>query len=187
MQLNRGRFLENGGSGYVLKPPRLRGITATEEWHSLDVVVTVLSCSRLPAVSSSDVFDPQVQLQLCGRGEDNDENIRKTQKLQDNGFNPCFLKAEGDKHVAPTFTFHVVDADTALLRLCIYETNKVESKELVGHAAIPINCLRAGYRSVHLFNKHNNPIPFATILCRFEATKPEDSPISRVGSRRYHV
>ncbi len=58
MQINKGRFLENGNSGYVLKPARMRDGGGTLQPVSVTLSVTVISCSRLPGVSATDTFDP---------------------------------------------------------------------------------------------------------------------------------
>jgi hypothetical protein len=59
MWLNRGRFAENGGLGYVLKPPFMRG--TGPPLPPLRLVVTVLSCQRLPNNNAAyDIADTYV-------------------------------------------------------------------------------------------------------------------------------
>jgi hypothetical protein len=64
MQLNRGRFAENGNCGYVLKSPALLGEPGDGGPVQLDV--TVLSCQRVPGGGTArDIVDPYVVVEVC--------------------------------------------------------------------------------------------------------------------------
>lgn len=72
--LNFGKFQENRSTGYVLKPPYMRG--KGPKMLPCQLVVNVLSCQRLPNNdASSDIVDVYVVLEL--HGLPNDIQVRR--------------------------------------------------------------------------------------------------------------
>lgn len=66
MQLNGGKFLENGGCGYVLKTDALLG--ARQPGGPATLYVHVLSCQRIPGGGTArDIVDPYVVVEVRGR------------------------------------------------------------------------------------------------------------------------
>ena len=69
MQLNRGRFLENGGCGYVLKSPALLAAGGAgpppPPPTPLRLTVQVLSCQCVPGGGTeNDIVDPYVVVEV---------------------------------------------------------------------------------------------------------------------------
>ena len=87
MWLNRGLFAVNGGLGYVLKPPHMRGTGPPLPPRRL--AVEVLSCQRLPNNNASyDLADVYVSATVHGAPADARE--LRTATVDNNGLNPAF-------------------------------------------------------------------------------------------------
>lgn len=88
--MNRGRFLENGNCGYVLKPGYM--LTSTDIPNpGVKILITILSASQLPkpgGAQKGEVIDPFVVVSVHGVPEDVAE--QKTKTVDDNGFNPVW-------------------------------------------------------------------------------------------------
>jgi hypothetical protein len=97
MHVNRGKFRENGGCGYVLKPPTLLGgSTGVLGLRALQLTITVLSAHQLPkpgGATKGEVIDPFVVVSMHGAPED--EKEERTVTIDDNGFNPTWNKVLG--------------------------------------------------------------------------------------------
>jgi hypothetical protein len=90
MQLNTTKFLENGNTGYVLKPAYMIAPNAVP-LTGLTIRVHVISGQNLPkpgGASKGEVIDPYVKVNLFGVGSDASEC--KTRVVRDNGFNPVW-------------------------------------------------------------------------------------------------
>ena len=79
MQLNRGKFKQNGSCGYILKPHVLRQtfapydpqpiINKKEEFNYCKLRVTVISAQQLPKPGRSrkgEIIDPYVEVEIFG-------------------------------------------------------------------------------------------------------------------------
>mmetsp|Transcript_66796 Transcript_66796/g.164629 ORF Transcript_66796/g.164629 Transcript_66796/m.164629 type:complete len:812 (+) Transcript_66796:154-2589(+) len=158
MQLNFGKFEENGRSGYVLKPPfmRLTGVKAVP----MKLTVTVLSCQRLPNHRGGEILDPYVKVELHGLGPD--ARQQQTKAVSDNGFNPAYGQGEGE-----SFEFPVKEPESALLRVIVLDQVKGQD-DFIGQSTVPVTCLRRGYRHLPLYERSNGTISLAGVLCKFE-------------------
>jgi hypothetical protein len=90
MQLNTTKFLENGNTGYVLKPAYMIAPKALP-LTGITIRVHVISGQNLPkpgGATRGEVIDPYVKVNLFGVGSDASEC--KTRVVQDNGFNPVW-------------------------------------------------------------------------------------------------
>jgi Phosphatidylinositol-specific phospholipase C, Y domain/C2 domain len=97
MQLNDGKFKENGGCGYVLKPEYMRSFAA-EPSKPIILHVNIISGIQLPKPLDSntgglkmitkDILDPFVQVSVFGISRDTAEYRTKT--VPNNGYNPVW-------------------------------------------------------------------------------------------------
>jgi len=173
--LNDGRFRENGGCGYVLKPPFL-----TNEEHSpssaIKLSIRILSGSCLPKVKGKkfgEVMDPYVVVSVhdaCDAFPEKEQSSlsvtaeSKTSSISDNGFCPQWKDAE-------IFSFDVNCPDVAMVKFSVMDREKSSSDRIMCEAAVPVSCLRCGYRSVHLYDNYGarpGAFAFATILVYVE-------------------
>ncbi|GBG32084.1 1-phosphatidylinositol 4,5-bisphosphate phosphodiesterase 1 [Hondaea fermentalgiana] len=150
--LNQGRFSDNGGCGYVLKPSFQLGDSFTP-WDGLpkDVVcemtVSVISGHYLPKPlgqsDSSEVIDPYVEVSLHGIEVDQRRYI--TRHIDDNGFNPSWNE---------TFKFSVRQPELALLSFVVNDHDLVGKDDFIGQRVVPVTAIVPGYRMVQLYHKN---------------------------------
>uniref|UniRef100_A0A8C2SSR7 Phosphoinositide phospholipase C n=1 Tax=Coturnix japonica TaxID=93934 RepID=A0A8C2SSR7_COTJA len=92
MELQNGKFLDNGGCGYVLKPEFLRNQKSTFNPHNVgryskpvSLSIRLISGHQLPPsnLSKSNKADPLVQIEIYGVPED--QAKRKSSVIKSNG------------------------------------------------------------------------------------------------------
>merc|ERR1719330_1444810 len=114
MILNNGLFMnENGGVGYVLKPPRVLGEPGS---MACTLEVTVLSGHWLPkpiGKPSSYVNSPKVRVRVEGASQD--ISAKETTVVADNGFNPMWDER---------FVFALKQPDVAMLAFEVFSVKQ---------------------------------------------------------------
>lgn len=164
LDINQGRFLVNGKSGYVLKSAFLRDsasefdpVTLTRgEWLQHKTLhVMIISGQQLPKVSKkkSSIVDPLVKVQIYGVSADNAE--KETKSLDNNGFNPSWNE---------NFQFDVYVPELALVRFLIEDHDSMSGDEFIAQFTLPFNSLKMGYRHVPLLNKNGDLLPSAGLF-----------------------
>jgi phosphatidylinositol phospholipase C delta len=167
--LNDGRFRQNGQCGYVLKPqdlsrgPRKKPIT-------LKVRILCGSCIPKPkGAKTGESIDPYVQITVHDvvNSKENKEVFKATTKtsetVYDNGFSPMWNEEEFHE-------FKVYSPFVAMIQFSVWETD-VGLDDKVADSAIPITCLRKGYRSILLHDEsgtRTGPFGFATLLAEIQ-------------------
>jgi phosphatidylinositol phospholipase C delta len=153
--VNDGRFRTNGSCGYVLKPHHLiqpqgrlfnrpAPQTTSSRWH-----FKILSGYNLPPIrkktASSGPLNPRVRVTLYdGGGED--PVVHVTKPVKNNGLNPVWDESDG-------ITFDSIKyPDVAIVMFSVWDFESEGSENFVAAAAIPLSCMRQGYRSVPLFD-----------------------------------
>lgn len=218
MVLNDGRFRENGGCGYVLRP---RGSFPMNEdrnsWKGRVMLrIRVLAAACLPKPNgdiAGEVIDPFVvvrvhdmidSVKVDGSGSSSPKSSvikdlagmsitgiknsvvkditdkskvvkrsishqveiletteRKTDTVKDNGFCPQWDDSE-------VFSFTVSCPDVAMVQIVVMDDDGGGLlDDTVCKAAIPVSCLRQGYRSVRLndqYGSQHGPFGFARLL-----------------------
>ena len=127
------------------------------------ITIKVISGTQLkPMKKEKDIIDPFVEISLKGLPiEEKNNKVHKTATVQNNGFNPLF---------GETFSFDVYCPEIATLVFQVWDQDKM-SNEKIGSYAIPVDCLRTGYRIVPLKNTLNFKfIEFSYIFCFIEKT-----------------
>ncbi|KAK7491468.1 hypothetical protein BaRGS_00017297 [Batillaria attramentaria] len=150
MQINHGRFLDNGGCGYVLKPNFLlaeemfgilNGTVARSYRKTLKL--TIISGSQIPKPKDSkkgEVIDPFIKIEVHGAPNDNAEY--RTKVIQNNGFNPRWYES-------CMFTVRV--PELAIVRFVVKDEDRGVD-DFIGYYALPFNSLQEGYRHFPLFD-----------------------------------
>ncbi|XP_021021351.1 1-phosphatidylinositol 4,5-bisphosphate phosphodiesterase zeta-1 isoform X3 [Mus caroli] len=150
MDLQNGKFLDNGGSGYILKPDILRdttlGFNPNEpeyDGHPITLTIRIISGIQLPVSSSSSTPDVVVIIEVYG--VPNDHVKQQTRVVKNNAFSPKWNE---------TFTFIIQVPELALIRFVV-ETQQglLAGNELLGQYTLPVLCMNKGYRRVPLFSK----------------------------------
>ncbi|XP_057203729.1 1-phosphatidylinositol 4,5-bisphosphate phosphodiesterase eta-1 [Triplophysa rosa] len=151
MQLNRAKFMVNGGSGYVLKP----GAMSKGSFNPLNddplpanpkkqVVIKIISGQQLPKPPDSmlgdrgEIIDPFVEVEIIGIPADCCKE--QTRVVDDNGFNPVWEETL-------SFTLHM--PEVALVRFLVWDHDPI-GRDFVGQRTVAFSSLMPGYRHVYL-------------------------------------
>lgn len=143
-----GRFRRNGSSGYVLKPENLTHedpLREREETWSIDVLSG--SCLPSPESTKKTFINPFVKVVVYGGDVEEKKVEHRTKVVMKNGINPIW-----DEKSGLTFT-----SKNPSLSLCVFTVwHKGEhGEDFIAGAAVPVSCLREGYRSVALFDAYH--------------------------------
>ncbi|KAL0966564.1 hypothetical protein UPYG_G00296840, partial [Umbra pygmaea] len=170
MDVNQGRFLTNGKTGYILKPAYMRDrssefdpITLTRgpwlQHKTLDI--KIISAQQLPKVNEkkTSIVDALVKVEIHGVPADITE--KQTAYFENNGFNPTWNEK---------FQFDVHVPVLALVRFVVEDYNFAIDNELVGQFTLPFNSLQMGYRHVPLLNKNGHVISSAGLFVQIKIT-----------------
>uniref|UniRef100_A0A7S2RWD9 Phosphoinositide phospholipase C n=1 Tax=Mucochytrium quahogii TaxID=96639 RepID=A0A7S2RWD9_9STRA len=158
--LNQGRFSDNGGCGYVLKPHMLlpegcKGVgvdpwTAQPSKVAMKLVIKVISGHYLPKPlgksAKSEVIDPYVTVQVHGCEADEAKN--STKYIDDNGFNPVWNEE---------FTYSIHEPDLAMVSFIVHDFDVVGKDDMIGQRVIPVSALVPGFRMVELHHENCAP------------------------------
>lgn len=153
-QLNHGRFLQNAGCGYVLKPTQLRDERDTPE-DALPatcigakggkaglLTVNVLTGYHLPkpyGAVRGERIDPYVKLRVYSPYGSREKFV--THVVRRNGYNPQWNE---------TFQFNVRDVDLSMFHLVCRDKDFGSRDDMIGMFSFPVNLLQTGLRYVPL-------------------------------------
>ncbi|TMS22140.1 hypothetical protein E3U43_012405 [Larimichthys crocea] len=177
MDLNHGRFLQNGQCGYVLKPPFMcqPGTTFNPEnvgggpgQNPVLLTVRVISAQQLPKPEwdkPTSIVDPQVWVEIHGVPIDN--NKKKTNHVDNNGFNPRW---------DCTFNFTIHAPGLALVRFMVEDHDYTSSNDFLGQFTLPFTSLRTGYRHVRLLKVDGSSLSPSSLFIHVKITPCQNSP-----------
>ena len=145
MPLCYGKFLDNGGCGYVLKPNYLIHAEQTHYHpvqinHRLDhpqiLTIKVISSQFLSRSSAktSDIPDPYVTVSI--HGLPCDERTFKTKVIENNGFNPIWNEK---------FAFHIRYPQMALLYFGIFDYDAFTRDDKLAQFCLPVTMIQTGF------------------------------------------
>ncbi|XP_072312488.1 1-phosphatidylinositol 4,5-bisphosphate phosphodiesterase delta-3-A [Eucyclogobius newberryi] len=165
MDLNRGRFLQNGQCGYILKPPFMSSSDTTFNPENVGggpghkpllLTVRIISAQQLPKPEwdkPTSIVDPHVWVEIYGVPIDNDK--KKTHYVENNGFNPRW---------DCTFNFTVHAPDLALVRFMVEDHDYTSANDFLGQYTLPFTSLRTGYRHVRLLKLDGSSLSPASLF-----------------------
>ncbi|XP_070761630.1 1-phosphatidylinositol 4,5-bisphosphate phosphodiesterase eta-1 [Enoplosus armatus] len=151
MQLNRAKFMVNGGIGYVLKPPPMcKGSfnpfsdDPLPAYPKKQLILKIISGQQLPKPPDSmlgdrgEIIDPFVEVEIIGLPVDCYKE--QTRVVDDNGFNPVWEETL-------SFTLHM--AEVALVRFLVWDHDPI-GRDFIGQRTVAFSSLMPGYRHVYL-------------------------------------
>ncbi|XP_077481546.1 1-phosphatidylinositol 4,5-bisphosphate phosphodiesterase delta-3-A-like isoform X1 [Stigmatopora argus] len=165
MDLNRGRFLQNGKCGYILKPSFMcqpyttfnpENVGGGPGQASVLLTIRVISAQQLPKQERNKptaLLDPQVWVEIHGVPIDNDR--KKTNHIQNNGFNPQW---------DCTFNFTINAPSLALVRFVVEDHAYASRNGFVGQYTLPFTSLRTGYRHVSLLKQDGSSLSPSSVF-----------------------
>ena len=152
-----GWFRTNGSCGYVLKPSRQ--IDSLSE-HAEQWTINVLCGAYLPSPpwkKSGVNINPYVKISVYDYGRNSIHH--RTEVAKSNGLNPVW----DDKD----FEFICYTPSMSMLLFSVWDKGETNNGGFIGASAMPISCIREGYRSVPLFDRNNTrsgPHAFSSLL-----------------------
>uniref|UniRef100_A0A3B3ZYZ6 Phosphoinositide phospholipase C n=1 Tax=Periophthalmus magnuspinnatus TaxID=409849 RepID=A0A3B3ZYZ6_9GOBI len=163
LDLHRGRFSQNGGCGFVLRPAVMRDEVSYFSAHTQGCVpgvppqtLRVISAHNLPKPQGSgakgEVIDPYVVLELHGVPADCAE--QRTRTAAQNQDDPLFDE---------TFEFQVNMPELALLRFVVLDDDYI-GDDFIGQFTVAFECLQPGYRNVPLLGLAGEPLPHSSLF-----------------------
>ncbi|XP_076116421.1 1-phosphatidylinositol 4,5-bisphosphate phosphodiesterase delta-1-like isoform X3 [Mytilus galloprovincialis] len=166
LQLNHGKFMDNGGCGYILKPQFLLssdkfGIV-TEKIKNpkrRKLIVKIISAYQIPKPNNSkkgEIIDPFVKIEI--HGVKSDQQSVKTSVKNNNGFKPRWDEVVRFKISVP---------ELALVRLVIYDHDRYLD-DFIGYNVVPVLSMQEGYRHIPLFSKNGDKMPQALVFVHIE-------------------
>ncbi|KAM4554328.1 1-phosphatidylinositol 4,5-bisphosphate phosphodiesterase zeta-1-like [Fundulus diaphanus] len=164
MDLNDGRFQDNGGCGYVLKPEvlmsRERSFDPSSSQHRLkptQLLLKVISGSNLPVPKSGKALDPFVRVEI--HGIPSDSRCKNTQTVKNNSLSP---------HWDADMNFSISVPELCLVRFCVRDQTSLFRSEFVGQYTLPFTSLKKGYRWVPLRSRDGcslDPASLFVLVC----------------------
>ncbi|XP_068185280.1 inactive phospholipase C-like protein 1 isoform X2 [Antennarius striatus] len=171
LDLHRGRFSQNGGCGYVLRPTVMRDEVSYFSAHTQGCVpgvppqtlrIKVISAHNLPKPLGSgakgEVIDPYVVLELHGVPADCAE--QRTRTAAQNQDDPLFDE---------TFEFQVNMPELALLRFVVLDDDYI-GDDFIGQYSLAFECLQPGYRNVPLLGMMGDLLPHTSLFVHVAIT-----------------
>jgi phosphatidylinositol phospholipase C delta len=170
-----GRFRANSSSGYILKPDYLIDDTKQRErqerWK-----FSILSANCLPkpesgmgrkglsAVTGTSMhyINPFVKVSIYDETSSSGKVVHATRPVLRNGLNPIW-KEMNDVEVA------IPSPSLAILLFTVWDKTDSGADDFIAAAALPVSCIREGYRSVALFDSMHSrcgPYAFASLLVK---------------------
>jgi Ca2+-dependent lipid-binding protein len=146
--LSYGKFIDNGGCGYILKPDYLIDIEKTKFnpfdyliksknliEHPQRLIITIISAQFLSRASETtdDIPDPYVVISTHGIVCDN--QTQKTKFVENNGLNPIWNE---------TFTFEISFPQMCLVRFNVYDYDIFSSDDRLNYFCLPMTTMQTG-------------------------------------------
>ncbi|XP_078392571.1 1-phosphatidylinositol 4,5-bisphosphate phosphodiesterase delta-1a isoform X1 [Cetorhinus maximus] len=165
MDINQGKFFDNGLSGYNLKPKFLREKKISFDPKNVQkgawlnrkkLHVMVISAQQLPKSNRQklkSVVDPLVTVEVFGVSNDNESKI--TEHIPNNGFNPMWNT---------TFQFNISVPELAFVRFVVQDYDMSSRNDFIGQFTLPFTSLKLGYRHIHLRSEDGHHLPPATLF-----------------------
>ncbi|XP_014906929.1 1-phosphatidylinositol 4,5-bisphosphate phosphodiesterase zeta-1-like isoform X2 [Poecilia latipinna] len=160
MDLNNGRFQDNGGCGYVLKPavlmPSERSFdpsTSCRYLKPIQLVLKVISGSNLPVIKSRNTLDPFVRVEIHGIAFDS--RSKSTHTVKNNSMTPRW---------DTDMNFNITVPELCLIRFCVRDQTTLFKSEFVGQYTMPFTSLKKGYRWVPLLSRQGCSLDPASLF-----------------------
>ncbi|KAJ3392147.1 hypothetical protein HDU92_008624 [Lobulomyces angularis] len=189
MQINQAMFMDNGRSGYILKP-----VKSDIPLKPVTITVTIISAHNLPKSKGNvkeEVMDPFIEVELFGeeseeKRDSDDMNVRlrgieeeeedlqfkfKTKYINNNGLNAVFNE---------TFKFKLKNNNNLnhnFLRFKIIDTENLKN-DFIACCCLHLSTLGKGYRNAVLYDWKGELLLVSKLLLHIdveEDIKPNNS------------
>ncbi|CAF3334169.1 unnamed protein product [Rotaria socialis] len=184
MPLCYGKFLDNGGCGYVLKPTYLINAHETD-YNPLNpkldldqakvLTLTIISAQFLSRSKTdiSDIPDPYVMISI--QGVPCDQKIQKTKVIENNGLDPIWNEK---------FSFNIKYSQLALVYFSVYDRDSFTLDDKLAYFCLPLTMMQTGYRHIHL-RANNNDLTHSTLFVHVDIQDDDDDDDDNITSTRF--
>ncbi|XP_078493970.1 1-phosphatidylinositol 4,5-bisphosphate phosphodiesterase delta-4 [Ciona intestinalis] len=152
MEIYDGKFRQNGGCGYILKPPDQRGVEDEEVAKTMKL--KIISGQRLTG-RTSNYDDTSLQVEVSTSGDQSDVNRCVTKFDKNSGFDPKW----NDE-----FICFITKPELAMVRFVV----KTQTHDRIGQNTIPFNSIAQGYRHIPMLDRSGARITSASIFVYIE-------------------
>ena len=154
--LNQALFSQNGKSGFLLKSSMMLGLPQLEA-KTQTISIEMISGSQIPKKTSAvfhDIVDPYVTMFFWSAADPNNRiQIMQTPVVKNNGLNPVWrVKTQ----------FKITEGEVNLLVIKVQD----DDNTLLCWNALPLNCIRAGYRTIEMKSPDLKPLHAASLYCK---------------------
>ncbi|XP_040894474.1 1-phosphatidylinositol 4,5-bisphosphate phosphodiesterase zeta-1-like [Toxotes jaculatrix] len=160
MDLNDGRFQDNGGCGYILKPAVLMSSQTSfdpgcsqKKLKPTRMMLKVISGSNLPVSRNGKALDPFVRVEIHGIPSDSCK--KSTLAIKNNSLSP---------HWNTEMNFTISVPELCLIRFCVRDQTSPLISEFVGQYTLPFTSLKKGYRWVPLLSRDGRSLDPASLF-----------------------
>ncbi|XP_070570895.1 1-phosphatidylinositol 4,5-bisphosphate phosphodiesterase delta-4-like isoform X2 [Ptychodera flava] len=167
MDINLGKFKQNGNCGYILKPSFMRKESASFDPERPGKIkqrlsIKIISGQQLPKPpGSKEIIDPYVKVSVYGVPADCKD--AKTRIIDDNGFNPNWNETK-------VFDIHV--PELCIVRFMVRDYDKTSANDFIGQYTLPLSSMQQGYHHVPLLSKTGDSMGPATLFVKISITEP---------------
>lgn len=142
------------------------------EFQPFSISVSIISGYFLPKPNDNtkgEIVDPFVKVELLTASSTSGTRSEeyKTDAIEDNGFNPVWMDLNKQAEIKPQLMFkfqsNIVTPSLSFLFFTVMDQDMV-MHDFLAAAAIPVSCLREGYRLVKLHNYQGADVEFAHLL-----------------------
>ncbi|CAF1065887.1 unnamed protein product [Adineta steineri] len=163
MHYNAGRFAANGGSGYILMPKYIRLFNKYMpeiDTLSMLIKIRVVAVRHLRTDQAKSIIKVQIKIAIISKKKSAENQICSTTI---NG--PCGIwdsKQSTSKH-DQLHADNRLQSDNSEVDLLYFEV-LTDNEDFCGQSTIPLSSLRAGIRSLPLYDKFNERLDMSTLL-----------------------
>ncbi|CAF0762699.1 unnamed protein product [Adineta steineri] len=163
MHYNAGRFAANGGSGYILMPKYIRLFNKYMpeiDTLSMLIKIRVVAVRHLRTDQAKSIIKVQIKITIISKKKSAENQICSTTI---NG--PCGIwdsKQSTSKH-DQLHADNRLQSDNSEVDLLYFEV-LTDNEDFCGQSTIPLSSLRAGIRSLPLYDKFNERLDMSTLL-----------------------
>jgi hypothetical protein len=178
MALCYGKFLDNGGCGYILKPNYLLNAEKIQfnPWNcqkNFDnpqiLTITIISGQFLPQSNHKTLDIPDPYVRISTHGLTDDEHVKKTKFIDNNGFNPIWNE---------TFQFRIRFPQLCLIYFSVMDHDVVTHDNRLAYFCSPVTMIQTGYRHIYL-RANNNDLTYSTLFVHIDIQNDNDENIIR--------
>ncbi|KAK2186346.1 hypothetical protein NP493_205g03061 [Ridgeia piscesae] len=165
----KGMFVDNGGCGYILKPPFLidenQAFNPAGPYPSAwkkHLALRIISGYQLPKKKgdkNKSILDPYVKVEV--RGVNVDTKVEKTNHIHNNGFHPMW---------DTVLEFDVQVPELAIVSFRVMDYENITSNVLIAQNCLRFTGLQQGYRTVPLKSKYGDVIWGASLFVHVTIT-----------------